>query len=226
MDVVPSIRFSQAFGNDSGDSAPARLDREQIGIHLAPFGLSSVCGAYRPTTIAESTGEKTEMQEQFLQVDVPAIVARVASLCELKSDAEVSRWLDRADNYISLARKRNVIDVAPILARVSPDNWAYVLLQSDRPGSTPAPKPVVVGDVKLNRSLAILGNPSPEELATLVGVSPDLAKAWIDGVAQPSHAQLVCLFNLVAEESAKFVGILQGAISPASRSAPKVKRQA
>lgn len=166
------------------------------------------------------------MQEQFLQVDVPAIVARVASLCELKSDAEVSRWLERADNYISLARKRNVIDVAPILARVSPDNWAYVLLQSDKPGSTPAPKPVEVDEVKLNESLAILGNPSPEKLATLVGVPPGLAKNWIDGVAQPSHAQLVCLFNLVAEESAKLVGILRGAVTPATRSTPKAKRQA
>ncbi len=166
------------------------------------------------------------MQEQFLQVDVPAIVARVASLCGLKSDAEVSRWLGRADNYISLARKRNVIDVAPILARVSPDNWAYVLLQSEKPGSTPPPQPVEVGDIHLDQAFAILGRPSPERLAEQLDVTPDLAKAWIEGLTQPSHAQLVRLFNLVAEESARLVGILQGAFTPASRPATKAKRLA
>ena len=135
------------------------------------------------------------MQEQFLQVDVPAIVSRLAGLFGLRSDAEISRWLDRADNYISLAKKRGVIDVGPILARVPPSNWAYVLLQAEVPGATPVPRTAAepVDPALVEKALPILGHPHPEALAKDVGVSPKEMRDWISGKSQPSHAQLVRL---------------------------------
>lgn len=159
------------------------------------------------------------MQEQFLQVDVPAIVARLSVLYGLKSDAEVSRWLDRADNYVSLAKKRKVIDVGPILARVPPENWAYVLLQSETPGRIPVTpvleEKVAVGDVAIGKALLILGQPSPEDLAKEIDAPSRQVRDWISGKSQPSHAQLVRLFNKVAEQSEPIAKIFYAAAASA-----------
>ncbi|HOX49867.1 MAG TPA: helix-turn-helix transcriptional regulator [Fibrobacteria bacterium] len=126
-------------------------------------------------------------------------------------------------NYATGKRVPDV-EIAKRLADATSTTLAFLV--GEAPNSKVDPHSEAPGSVRIRSALAILGKPNQEDLALRVGVHPEQVNAWIDGRAQPSHAQLVRLFNVIAEESEKLVGILQSAVTPASRPALKAKRQA
>jgi len=149
------------------------------------------------------------MQEINLGSDVSGILARLEAIFGPRSDVQVSRWLGRADNYISSARKRRLIDVEAVLEKVDPQDWAYVLGRLDRPvekSHNASTSDCQLPALRLRDAFKVLGE--PDEVAADVGATPKQMRDWMNGKSQPSPDQLALLFNEVARAAATIANVM------------------
>jgi len=143
------------------------------------------------------------MQEKNLGSDVSGVLTRLEAIFGPRSDVQVSRWLGRADNYISSARKRCLIDVEAVLEKVDPKDWAFILGRAGRSvekSHAPSLGESQLPALRLRDAFKVLGE--PDEVAADVGATPKQVRDWMSGKAQPSPEQLALLFNEVARTAA------------------------
>jgi len=113
-------------------------------------------------------------------------------------------------NY-AVGKRSPDLDVAVRLAAAAGTTLAFLVGESsDAEGLVPqaegSSEKALVG-----QALAVLGNPNLEHLAKDLGVSAREVRDWISGKNQPSHAQLVRLFNKVAIASEAVYNFMHGA---------------
>ena len=102
-------------------------------------------------------------------------------------------------NYLQGKRSPD-LDVALLLARACGVSLAYLVGEIDESGERPLEP--ALPPVPIKTSVFTMMGRTPEDLAEDVDAAPKQVRDWIAGKSQPTHSQLIRLFNEVVKSVA------------------------